>query len=56
MNGRAGACILGCAGPRLSPGERAFFRDAAPWGFILFSRNVADPGQLGALCAELRDC
>ena len=49
-----GATILGCEGKALSPDEAAFFRDADPWGFILFSRNVDDPGQLRALCADLR--
>ena len=49
------AAILGCAAPRLTEGEKAFFRDAAPWGFILFARNVEDPDQLRALTAELRE-
>lgn len=47
--------VLGCAGPRLSRDERAFFADADPLGFILFKRNVADPDQVRALIAELRD-
>ncbi len=50
----AGAFIAGCAGPRLTTGERAFFAEAGPWGFILFSRNVESPDQLRALVAELR--
>jgi len=50
------ACILGCAGLELSARERAFFKDAAPWGFILFKRNVDSPDQVRALTAELRDC
>jgi beta-N-acetylhexosaminidase len=41
---------------RLTPAERAFFRDADPWGFILFQRNCGDPAQIRALTAELRDC
>ncbi len=49
------AAILGCAGPALSPAERAFFRDADPWGFILFARNVKDPAQLLALTSEFRE-
>lgn len=49
-----GATILGCAGPRLTPSEAQFFRDASPWGFILFSRNVESPEQLRSLTAELR--
>ncbi len=43
------------AGLRLSPEEVAFFRDANPWGFILFARNVDDPAQLRGLTAALRD-
>jgi len=49
------AVILGCAGPELSPAERAFFAEAEPWGFILFARNVADPAQLRRLTAALRE-
>ncbi|WP_224814293.1 glycoside hydrolase family 3 N-terminal domain-containing protein [Hasllibacter sp. MH4015] len=49
------ATILGCAGLRLSRDERDFFKDAAPWGFILFARNVEDAGQVSALTSELRD-
>src|SRR3954451_9074321 len=48
------AFIAGCAGPALSDEERAFFRDAAPWGFILFKRNIENPAQVLALTAELR--
>jgi beta-N-acetylhexosaminidase len=51
----ARAVILGCAGPELGPAERRFFAEAAPWGFILFARNVADPGQLRRLTGALRD-
>ncbi|WP_225029749.1 beta-N-acetylhexosaminidase [Xinfangfangia pollutisoli] len=49
------AAIFGCAGPVLLPEERAFFRDADPFGFILFARNVEDPAQLRRLTADLRD-
>jgi beta-N-acetylhexosaminidase len=49
-----GAAIFGCAGPALLPDERAFFRDADPFGFILFARNVETPDQLRRLTAELR--
>ncbi|WP_420863328.1 glycoside hydrolase family 3 N-terminal domain-containing protein [Algirhabdus cladophorae] len=51
----AGAYILGCSGPVLSKGEAAFFREADPWGFILFGRNIVDPTQLAALTASLRE-
>jgi len=52
---RQGAAILAPSGTVLTDWERDFFRDADPWGFILFARNVADPDQLRALTAELRD-
>ncbi|WP_128516896.1 glycoside hydrolase family 3 N-terminal domain-containing protein [Tabrizicola thermarum] len=51
----SGAVIFGCAGPRLLPDERAFFRDADPFGFILFARNVEDPDQLRRLTSDLRE-
>ena len=50
----ASATILGLEGPRLTARERAFFREADPWGFILFARNVETPDQLRALTTELR--
>lgn len=53
MNARA--LILAPAGQALTPDEAGFFRRADPWGFILFGRNVADPDQLRALTASLRD-
>lgn len=49
-----GAYIFGLKGKKLTPWEQAFFRDADPWGFILFARNVGDPDQLRALTSELR--
>jgi len=49
------ACILGCQGHSLTSEERAFFRDARPWGFILFARNVGDLDQLRALTDALRE-
>lgn len=48
------AFIAGCAGLELTPDETAFFREAEPWGFILFKRNVDRPSQVKALCASLR--
>lgn len=47
--------IYGCSGLTLCAEERAFFRDAQPWGFILFGRNVDTPEQVRALVHELRD-
>lgn len=52
----ANATILGgIAGTRLTAAERAFFRAADPWGFILFGRNVESPDQLRRLTGDLRD-
>ncbi|SNX70468.1 beta-N-acetylhexosaminidase [Cereibacter ovatus] len=48
------ACIFGCSGPRLTEAERRFFREADPFGFILFARNIENPVQLSALTAEIR--
>lgn len=50
------ALILGCAGTTLSPEETAFFREAQPWGFILFKRNIGTPDEVRALTAALRAC
>lgn len=47
--------IYGCSGPELTALERAFFRAARPWGFILFGRNIVDPAQVRALVASLRE-
>lgn len=49
------ALVLGCAGPTLTDEERALFRSADPWGFILFRRNVVSPDQVRALTAALRE-
>jgi beta-N-acetylhexosaminidase len=49
------AAILGLSGPRLTVNEKTFFRDADPWGFILFSRNVDNPDQIYRLCSDLRN-
>jgi beta-N-acetylhexosaminidase len=51
----ARAVIFGCKGTALDPEERQFFAAAAPWGFILFARNVETPAQLLRLTAELRE-
>ncbi len=50
------AVIFTCAGPTLTPGERDFFAEADPLGFILFADNCVDPGQIRDLVAALRDC
>jgi beta-N-acetylhexosaminidase len=51
----ANAFITGIEGLSLSGIERAFLRDADPWGFILFRRNVDTPAQVRALVAALRE-
>jgi beta-N-acetylhexosaminidase len=51
----ATAFITGIEGLSLSGDERAFLRDADPWGFILFRRNVDTPVQVRALVAALRE-
>lgn len=48
------AFIAGCSGLDLTPDEIAFFRDARPWGFILFKRNIGTPEQVRRLCDALR--
>ncbi|WP_371876854.1 beta-N-acetylhexosaminidase [Phenylobacterium sp. LH3H17] len=48
------ASILGCSGKVLSREEKAFFADIAPWGFILFARNIESPDQVRRLVDDLR--
>lgn len=48
------AFITGVSGLALTAEERDFLRDAQPWGFILFKRNVESPAQIIALIIELR--
>lgn len=50
-----GATILDADGLRLSKDEFAFFREANPFGFILFARNIKAPDQVYALCSEFRE-
>ena len=45
--------IFGISGLSLTAGERAFFADADPAGYILFGRNCESRGQLRALTDEL---
>ena len=47
--------IFGLSGPELTRGERAFFREADPVGYILFGRNCVDKDQLRRLTDSLRD-
>lgn len=50
-----GACILDAEGLRLTAQEKKLFSEFAPFGFILFARNIESPAQVKALCAEMRD-
>jgi beta-N-acetylhexosaminidase len=50
-----GATILDAEGLVLSAEEKAFFRAADPFGFILFARNIKSADQTRALCCELRE-
>ena len=49
------AAIVGIAGPVLLTEEAALFLAFPPVGVILFSRNIQNPAQLGALVAALRE-
>ena len=49
----ARAFITGLAGPTLTADERAFLRDARPWGLILFKRNIQDNPQVTGLVSEI---
>jgi beta-N-acetylhexosaminidase len=48
------AFITGFAGTKLLDAERAFLREAQPWGFILFKRNVAEPQAVRTLVDDVR--
>src|SRR5687767_44288 len=48
------AFITGLSGTSITADERAFLRSAAPWGLILFKRNVENPDQLRRLTGEFR--
>ncbi|HZD91058.1 MAG TPA: beta-N-acetylhexosaminidase [Pseudolabrys sp.] len=49
------AFICGLAGLTVSADERAFFKEAQPWGLILFKRNVSSPEQVAELVSSFRD-
>ena len=46
--------IFGCSGSVLTDAEHSFFREANPWGFILFARNIETPEQVSTLTGALR--
>jgi beta-N-acetylhexosaminidase len=49
------AFVCGCAGLSLTAWEQGFFREAQPWGLILFKRNVDNPAQISELTASFRE-
>jgi beta-N-acetylhexosaminidase len=51
----ASAFITGLAGSTLSANERAFLREAGPWGLIVYKRNVSTPTQVMELVGSFRD-
>jgi beta-N-acetylhexosaminidase len=51
----ARAFITGVAGLALSAAERAFLREAQPWGLIIFKRNISTPQQVQELVQSFRD-
>ena len=51
----ARAFITGLSGLTVSANERAFLREAQPWGLIIFKRNVSTPQQVTELTSAFRD-
>jgi beta-N-acetylhexosaminidase len=51
----ARAFITGLAGLTISANERAFLREAQPWGLIIFKRNVSTPSQVQEIVHSFRD-
>ncbi|GLR69323.1 glycosyl hydrolase [Agaribacter marinus] len=47
--------IVGLEGLSILPREAALLKELNPWGFILFSRNIASPTQLKRLHAQLQE-
>ena len=49
------AFITGLSGLAITANERAFLREAQPWGLIIFKRNVSDQKQVAELTNSFRD-
>ena len=49
------AIVFDCEGARPTKDESAFFRDADPWGFILFARHCASAEAVRACVGDLRE-
>ncbi len=48
------AFVSGCAGLSLTPEERRLFESSAPWGLILFKRNISEASQIKDLISDFR--
>lgn len=48
------ACITSVSGPVLLSEERAFLREAQPWGVILMGRSCVSKAQVTALTSEIK--
>jgi beta-N-acetylhexosaminidase len=51
----ARAFITGLSGLAITASERAFLKEAQPWGLIIFQRNVKKPKQVTELTRSFRD-
>ena len=49
------AFITGLGGLTISPSERAFIREAQPWGLIIFKRNVSTQKQVTKFVSSFRE-
>ena len=49
------ACITSVSGPVLQADERAFLREAQPWGVILMGRSCIDKAQVSALSNDIKE-
>lgn len=49
------AVVFDCEGARPTAEERAFYRDADPWGFILFARHCKTPDAVRACVGDFRE-
>ena len=49
------ACITSVSGPVLLAEERAFLRDAQPWGVILMGRSCESKSQVSALTNDIKE-
>ncbi len=52
----ARAVIFGCRGQKLTAEERTFFKEAEPWGFILFDAQLRQSRPSPRAGDGLRDC